>query len=159
MAGYLDAYGVADEHRERRIKRIVLGGLAIVIVGAALFFTFRNWRQEQVVKQFLELLQQKDYQDAYKLFGCTQDNPCKNYPPERFTEDWGPSSSFASAAAAKITNIDACGDGVVFRIEVPNAENIGLWVERETNVISFAPWVRCPGRHLQLWEFLKSRFG
>ena len=159
MAGYLDAYGVADEQRERKVKRIVLWGLAGAVVCGALFFTFRNWRQEQVVKQFFTLLQQKDYQDAYKLWGCTQDNPCKYYPAEKFTEDWGPSSPFAAVAVAKIANVEACGGGVVFNIEGPAAQNIGLWVERDTNVISFAPWTRCPGRHLQLWEFLKSRFG
>ena len=69
MAGFLDTYGVVDERRERRTKRIVLWGLAVVIVGATLYFTFHNWRQEQEVKQFFGLLQQKDFQDAYQMWG------------------------------------------------------------------------------------------
>jgi len=158
MAGYLDAYGAGEERRERLIKRIVIWGLAVVIAGSALYFTFRNWRQEQVVKHFLSLLQQKQYQDAYRLWGCTQDSPCKYYPPDKFTEDWGPDSSYANAAAAKIDHVDACGAGVVFSISFPQKEPVALWVERDTNIISFAPWPRCPGRHWRIREFVKSLF-
>src|SRR6266852_4333984 len=104
MAGYLDAYGVSDERRERRTKRIFLWGLAAAIVLSVLYFTFRTWSQERVVKQFLTLLQQKNYQDAYKLWGCTPDTPCKYYPPEKFTEDWGPSSPFSDPSAIKIAH-------------------------------------------------------
>jgi limonene-1,2-epoxide hydrolase len=160
MAGFLDeSYGVGEERRERLVKRLLICVVAALIVGGAVYLTFRNWRQEQVVKQFLTLLQQKDYQAAYKLWGCTPETPCKYYPPEQFNEDWGPSSPFANAAAAKIIHVDACGAGVVFNVTAADAGGVGLWVERDTNVISFAPWQRCPGRHLQLWEFLKSRFG
>lgn len=159
MAGFLDSYGVADERRDRRVKLLVLWGLGAVIVAGALYFTFRNWRQERAMEHFFTLLKQQDYQGAYKLWGCTQDTPCKYYPPEKFTQDWGPSSPFANPAAAKIAHIDACGGGVVFDLEAPNTDPVGLWVERDTNVISFAPWPRCPGRHLQVWEFLKSHFG
>ena len=160
MDGFLDAsYGVKDERKERLIKRIVIWGLSAIVVGLILFFTFRNWSEEREIKRFLALLEQKQYQDAYKLWGCSQDTPCKNYGPEQFNEDWGPASPFANVSAAKIVNVDACGGGVVFDLEVPNAPGVGLWVERDTNIIGFAPWVRCPGRHLQLWQFIKSHFG
>ena len=153
MAGYLDSYGAGDEQRERRTKRIVIWGLAAVIIAAALYFTFRDWRQEQVVKQFLTLLRKHDYQGAFKLWA-----PSKYYPPEKFIEDWGPSSPYANAAAIKILHEDDCGGGVVFNLEVPNAQPIGVYVESGTNVVSFAPWPRCPGKHWQIWEFIKSKF-
>jgi hypothetical protein len=161
MAGFLDSsYGVTDARRERRNKRIAVWLVGILIFGAILFFTFRTWRQERVVKQFLTLLKQQNYQDAYKLWGCTQETPCKYYPPERFTEDWGPSGMYKDAASAKIDTVDVCGSGVVFAIDIPNVKPFGLWVETSTNVLSYAPsdWVRCPGRHLQIGEWLKSLF-
>ena len=158
MSGFFDAYGVADQQRERRIKRIVLWGAAAVIVGLGLYFWFRNWRQEQVVKQFFTLLEQKRYQDAYALWGCTPDHPCKYYSPEKFTEDWGPASPFASVSV-KIEHEDVCGNGVVFDVQTPRVQPLGLFVDKETNTLSFAPEARCPGRHLQIWDFLKSRFG
>jgi hypothetical protein len=161
MAGFLDSsYGVSDARRERRNKRIAVWLIGILVVGTILFFTFRTWRQERVVKQFFSLLKQQNYQDAYKLWGCTQETPCKYYPPDRFNEDWGPAGQYKDAPKGKIDSEDVCGSGVVFAINIPNIKPFGLWVETSTNLLSYAPpdWVRCPGPHLQIWEYLKSLF-
>jgi hypothetical protein len=161
MPGFLDStYGVADARRERRIKLIAVWSVSVLIVGTVLFFTFRNWRQERVVKQFISLIQQQQYQEAYKLWGCSQDAPCKYYPPEKFNEDWGPSGEYKDAGSAKIQNEDVCGSGVIFTVAIPKKEPFGLWVESSNNILGFAPngWARCRGRHFQLWEFLKSKF-
>lgn len=161
MSGFLDpTYGVNEARRARRIKLTVLWSLSVLIVAGVLFFTFRNWRQERVVKQFFTLLKQQDYQDAYKLWGCTQETPCKYYPPEKFNEDWGPAGQYKDAANAKVDNEDVCGSGVIFTVDIPRIEPFGLWVERSTDIIGFAPngWARCPGNHLQIREYLKSLF-
>jgi hypothetical protein len=161
MSGFLDSnYGVADAKKERRRKRIILWSLTVLIVVGILFSTFRNWREEKVVKQFLSLLKQQNYQDAYKLFGCTQDTPCKYYPPDKFNEDWGPAGEYKDAGDAKIQNEDVCGSGVIFAVAIPKKDPLGLWVESSTKVLGFAPngWSRCPGKHWQLWEYFKSRF-
>ena len=158
--GFLDAsYGVADEKRSRLIKRSVLWGALALIVATALFLWLRNWSQERAVKQFISLLEQKRYQDAYAMWGCTPDHPCKYYDANRFIEDWGASSPYANAAAIRITNEDNCGNGVVFSVELPHVPAQGLFVDKDTNTLSFAPESRCPGRHWQIWEFLKSHFG
>lgn len=158
MPGILDSnYGVSDARRERRNKLIVFWSLGILIVAVILFFTFRTYRQERVVKQFLSLLKEKNYQDAYKLWGCTQETPCKYYPPEKFNEDWGPSGQYKDAANTKVTAEDVCGSGVVFAMSIPNLEPFGLWVESSTDNLSYAPWVRCPGPHWQIWDFIKSK--
>ena len=133
-------------------------GLLAAISGSIAFYAFRTRSQEQVVKQFLDDLRRQQYQDAYRLWGCTQDTPCKYYPPEEFTQDWGPFSRYSNAAALKIEHVDFCNDGVVFDLAYPNTEHTGLWVQRSSNAISFAPWPRCPGRHLQLGEFFRSLF-
>ena len=161
MPGFLDSsYGVTDARRERRNKLIVLWILGIAIAGTILYFSFRTYRQERVVKQFLSLLKQQNYQDAYKLWGCTQETPCKYYPPERFNEDWGPAGQYKDAGNAKISNEDVCGSGVIFTVDIPKIDPFGLWVESSSNILGFAPngWARCPGAHFHLWEFLKSRF-
>ena len=160
MGGILDpSYGVAEERRARLIKRVALWGSLAVIAGLVLYFWFRNWRQEQTVKQFFSLLEQKKYQDAYAMWGCTPQTPCPYYSPERFTEDWGPSGIYKNPERMAIENVDACDTGVVFDVSYPGSDDQGLWVERKTKFISYAPWARCPGPHLQLVEFLKSRFG
>ncbi len=157
MAGYLDEYGVQDARRERLTKRIVIWGLAALIVGTSVFFYFRDWSEERVMDRFIALLKQQQYQEAYRMWE-TPDS-ARLYPPEKFTEDWGPAGSYKNAASLKIEDVDTCNAGVVFNIAYPGTENFGLWVERKTGIISFAPWPRCPGAHLQIWEFLKSRFG
>src|SRR5579863_3906049 len=152
MAGYLDAYGVADARKERLRKRVILAVLAVVVIGGAAYFTFRNWRQERTMKEFLTLLGQKEYQSAYALWGCTQDHPCKYYGPEQFAADWGPGSPYADVSSIKIAHEDNCGEGVVFDIQHPNTKDIGLYVDSGTNLIGYGPPGdgRCPGKHFQL---------
>src|SRR5262249_26811804 len=120
--------------------------------------SLRTWRQEQVVKQFLGTLDRKEFQQAYRMWGCTPETPCPNYDPDRFNEDWGPSTVYSHGSSAKVENVDFCGDGVVFQLSYPNADPVSLWVERSTNVITFAPWARCPGRHWEFGRFFRSLF-
>jgi len=157
MAGYLDEYGVADARREGLRKRIILWGLTAVIVGVSAFFYFRNWSEERALDHFISLLKQQKYQDAYQLWQTP--DTAKFYPPDKFAEDWGAAGLYKNASALQIKEVDSCDSGVVFDIVYPGADEFGLWVERQTKVISFAPWPRCPGKHLQIWQFLKSRFG
>ena len=160
MGGFLDAsYGVADVKRSRLVKRIVIWGGLAVVAAVVLFLYFRNYRQEQAVRQFFALLEQKRYQDAYAMWGCTAQHPCKYYEPEKFMEDWGPSSPYSNPGVIRITHEDNCGNGVVFSLEAPKVDPQGLFVLKEDNTLSFAQEARCPGKHLQIWEFLKSRFG
>lgn len=157
MAGFLDAYGVADERRERLIKRIVLWGLIGIVLAATAYFTLRTRSQENIVSRFLGDLQRQDYQDAYRLW-CPGDAPCKYYSFEAFKDDWGPASKYANPSAIQVEHVDYCDTGVVFTLKSPNTDDQGLWVERATGTVSFAPWPRCPGRHLQLREFFRSAF-
>jgi hypothetical protein len=157
MPGYLDEYGVKDSQRERRNKRIVIWGVVAVILVVSAFFYFRTWSEERTIDRFLTLLKEQKYQDAYKMWE-TPDS-ARLYPPEKFTEDWGPMGGYKNAAALHVQDVDYCGQGVVFNVAYPGSENFGLWVERQTGIVSFAPWPRCPGAHLQVWRFIKSRFG
>jgi hypothetical protein len=161
MSGFLDAYEGQAERQYRRaslLRRVILSVLLITVIGATAYYSLRTRAQEQVVKQFFDDLQHQRYQEAYALWGCTQESPCKYYPPDKFTEDWGPSSRYAKPSEFHIEHVDYCGDGVVFDLTYPNSDELGLWVQRSNDVISFAPWTRCPGRHLQFRQFFKSLF-
>jgi hypothetical protein len=157
MPGYLDEFGVKDAQRERRNKRVIIGGLIAVILGTSAFFYFRTWSQERIVDRFFALLKEQKYQDAYRMWQTPES--ARFYPPEKFTEDWGPTGGYKNPSALRVDEVDSCGQGVVFDVAYPGSDNFGLWVERGSGIISFAPWPRCPGAHLQIWRFLKSRFG
>ncbi|MEO8053223.1 MAG: hypothetical protein ABI833_22695 [Acidobacteriota bacterium] len=157
MAGYLDEYGVADARKERLRKRIILWGLTAVIVGTSAFFYFRNWSEERVLDHFVTLLKEQKYQEAYQLWLTPE--TARFYPPDKFAEDWGASGIYKNPADLKIVVEDSCGDGVVFQMAYPGADDFGLWVDREKKFISYYGWPRCPGPHLEIWRFLKSHFG
>ncbi len=158
MAGYLDNYGVDDARRGKLIKQIAIGTLAVAVAGLGLWLFFRNYGERKVAHHFLDALRSKDYQSAYSLWGCTPATPCRDYDFKRFMDDWGPSGIYAKASEGRYSIEDACGPGVVFTLEVPGTESLGIYVNRQDRTISYAPWPRCPGRHLHLWEFIKSRF-
>ncbi len=49
-------------------------------------------------------------------------------------------------AAASIGLSQSCGTGVVVRLDYKGAQDsVPLWVERDSETISFAPWPECPG--------------
>ena len=92
MSIFLDNYGVVDERREKRVKRILYTVLTLAVVGGGLWFLFRNYKEESRVKEFLSLLERRDYKTAYGLWGCTDATPCRDYGYTRFVEDWGPTA-------------------------------------------------------------------
>lgn len=144
MAGYLDTYGAGDERREKRIKRVVVVVVAVLIVGGILYFLFKNFREEHQARQFLELLQKHDYQAAYRLWGCTESNPCRDYPFPEFMKDWGPQSARADVGSYKIAKSRACGSGVILTVDFGKSQEEKLWVQKDDLTIGFSPWPGCP---------------
>ncbi len=167
MAGYLEHYGAAEERKAKqfkRIKRVILALLAVIAVGLIgwlVWLQFRNIGQEQDAKRFLQRLRDRQYRQAYAMFGCTEKQPCPNYSFDKFMEDWGPNSEHADQANAKIGLSQSCGEHVLLRIDYPKAEPVILMVDRKTDAIGFAPpgWVECPGKHWHFWRFIQSLFG
>jgi len=167
MSSYLEAYGAAEEQRARRIRILKVSSIVVVaglIIGLTLYGLLKNRSEEQQAKYFVQLLQQKDYTGAYRLWGCTDTSPCPNYPFSKFMDDWGPQSAHADESTAHIGISESCGgsgagSGVVIRLDYQGSEQpVPLWVERDSKIISFAPWEECPGRHLHLRAWLKSVF-
>ncbi len=123
MGGYLEQYGAGEERREKIIRNLALVGLAAAALGVVLYFTFRNYRETRQVEQFLELLRRQDYAAAYRMWGCTQARPCRDYNLERFLEDWGPKAGHGSPAATRIAKTKSCSSGVIYTIEFALREN------------------------------------
>jgi hypothetical protein len=142
MAGYLDQYGKGDERREKTIKTLVYSLVALVVIGGPLLFIFHNFRQEQQVKKFFELLATKDYSAAYALWGCTDTTPCRGYSLQNFMEDWGPQK--ANPSNFRITKSRSCGSGVILTVDFDKNREEKLWVQRDDLVIGFSPLPGCP---------------
>lgn len=142
MTGYLEGYGAGEEKREKSVKRLLLVMVILVIAGGVLYFLFRNYRQERQFSSFLELLARKDYQGAYRLWGCTEASPCRDYAMDKFLEDWGPESPHADIASAKVTRTRSCSGGIIKSLKFPKDE-VNLWVDRATLTLGYSPWPMC----------------
>jgi hypothetical protein len=161
MGGYLEAYGAGEERRVRRmrvLKIALIAGVCAAIVGAVLYTVFKNHAEERQVKTFIEELRKPDYQAAYRMWGCNEAHPCRDYSFDKFMEDWGPKSPHASVASARIGMSESCGTGVLLRLDYKSAEPVSLWVERNAPVISYAPWPECPGPRWRFGAWLRSLF-
>jgi len=160
MAGYLDQYGAGDERREKRNKLLLISAAAAALVLFLWFFLFvwdkteilrwpalarlaqtlRNHRQESRVKEFFDLLARNDYARAYTLWGCSETQPCKEYPYTEFLKDWRDAKSYS------ILKSRSCGSGVIITTESGNHEEKALWVQRNDLTIGFSPFPTCtPG--------------
>lgn len=146
MSGYLDRYGEGHEQRAKRTRLIVAAVLIVVLGGGGLYIGFRNYRQKARVKQFVQLLQTHDYSGAYRLWGCTEAQPCKDYPFNKFMEDWGPQSPHAQIPSFQITKTKACGTGVIVNAELGPNRPERFWVEGSEMTIGYSPWSVCPPR-------------
>src|SRR5437763_4830899 len=89
MPGYLDQYGAGEERRNRIIIRSIIAVVLVAIVTSLGWYLLKNHHQEGVVKGFLSDLRRRDYQAAYRDWGCTPQKPCSGYSFDKFMEDWG----------------------------------------------------------------------
>lgn len=143
MAGYLDQYGAGEERRIRIIKTLVIAAVALVVVGGALLFIFHNYRQEQQVKRFFELLQAHNYEAAYALWVRT-DSDRRGYPFSSFMQDWGPQSNHPDPSNPKIVRSRSCGSGVILTVDFGKDQQEKFWVQRDDLTIGFSPLPGCP---------------
>jgi hypothetical protein len=145
MAGYLDQYGAGDERRLKIIKTLVISLLALVIIGGTAFFIFHNYRQEQQVKRFFALLEQKDYQAAYLLWVRTESDR-KGYSFDTFLKDWGPEGDHRDVSDFHISKSRSCGNGVILTVDFgKNKKQMEkFWVARDDLTIGYSPLPGCP---------------
>jgi len=145
MAGYLDQYGEGVDRRLKMIKTAVLSAVAILIIGGIALFIFHNYRQEQQVKRFFTMLEQKNYQAAYDLWVRT-DSDRKGYAFDTFMKDWGPQSEHRDVSDYRISKSRSCGNGVILTVDFGNNEKQRekLWVARDELTIGYSPLPGCP---------------
>jgi hypothetical protein len=144
MAGYLDQYGAGEERREKILKVTLLALVALLIAGGVAYWFLKNYRQEQQAQRFFDLLARRDYQAAYTLWGCTEAEPCRDYPFSEFLKDWGPEGRNPRPESFRIARSRSCGSGVILTVDVGNNQEEKLWVERDDLTIGFSPWPGCP---------------
>ena len=159
-SSYLEGYGAADAKREKTIRWIVLSILGSALLATILFFTFRDYSQESQIRNFLEAVQRNDLRTAYTFWGCSVESPCRDYPFNKFSEDWSPGGQNAKAiSGGKLSESERCGTGLIAVISPNGRDEVALWVERSTNVLGYAPYRECPEPKLRVLKWIKMKFG
>lgn len=151
----LDAPGYNDR-RERRKKTILLGsGIAIAalvlltlagyLLGHGWLFT--NLPIEHKVDNFFSALEAKNYPRAYALYTNDpnwQQHPDKHkdYPLDRFTEDWtteSPAGAPIQSHHVDISRTDGSGTfgtGVIVAVRVNGNKKLFMWYQRSDGTLT-----------------------
>jgi hypothetical protein len=137
---YLADYGQADRRYEKIVRIAGYTLVAALVLGFFYWLFFRNWREERSVGQFLTLLEQQKYEDAYRMWGCSTDKPCPNYSYDKFLEDWGPNSPLGKVTSYHVGRSYDQQSGVIILVEVNGGKIPNLWVEKDSDVIGFSPY-------------------
>jgi hypothetical protein len=155
MEGYLETYGVGEEHRNRVIKRIVLVFVALLVVALLAFLFFKNFPERQAAKSFLGKVNSHDYRAAYAEWGCTEKTPCPNYDFARFMRDWSPENV---TGPWKVESSDSCNTFLTVNVQAPGSELESIAVQRSDHSLGFAPAPECQERKLHWKAFFQHLF-
>jgi hypothetical protein len=155
MAGYLDKYGAGEERRNRIIIRSIVTVVVLAVVVALGWYLLLNHRQESTVKDFVAALKRGDTQAAYQIWGCTSSRPCPDYTYEKFLKDWGPGPEGPDPNVLALTDSEACNTSVMLTVQVNPKRTEQLWMDRTSDMISFAPMPICP--HQIPYEIMAHR--
>jgi len=157
MGGYLETYGAGDERKEKIFKTVVISAVAALVLGALLYALFHNYPEERQARRFFALLRSRDYTAAYALWGCTDSQPCRDYAMKEFMKDWGPDKG--PVADVDVLDAESCGSGVIVEVDAGKIGDQKLWVERDTHLLGFPPFERCPqgNRIHDFWRNIRFR--
>jgi hypothetical protein len=120
--------------------------VALAIAGGGLYFMLRNYEEEKQAKLFLGHLRNAHYEQAYRVWGCTEAKPCRDYSYEKFLEDWGPKSPHADLSRLEVTRTRSCSHGIIQTLRFGEKNEVLLWVDRSDLSLGFAPWPTCDPR-------------
>lgn len=157
MGAFFQEYGVEDERRSRIIWRIVYVSIALVVVGIISYFVLHDYPEKRVANRFLEQVNSKNFEEAYREWGCTTEHPCPNYDYKRFLEDWGPAKKIGSPW--KVASTDSCRSFLTVNVTAEGAELESLSVQRADKSLGFAPSPECQEMQWRWKQFFGRIFG
>jgi hypothetical protein len=157
MGSFFQQYGVEEERRNRAVKAIILSASGLVILAVIGYFVLHDRSEKQVADRFIEAVNSRRYQDAYREWGCTTEHPCPNYDYNRFLETWRPQKK--ADASWKVTSTDSCQAFLTVNVETQGVEPQSLAVQRSDKSLGFAPAPECQERKWRWKQFFQRLFG
>jgi len=121
--------------REQWTKRIIIGFVFALLMGAFLYWEFKNYSQEREVKRFFAAVQAGDLRRGYEIW-----KPTANYSFQDFQRDWGTGGEYGGVKEFKIVTSRSRGTDVVVTTRVNGNKEVNLWVRRSDNSLAFPPF-------------------
>ena len=153
MGDFLSQYSAGDQTRDKVVRWILIVIAAVAVVWAIDWvlttygtFNLRDVREQWRAHSFFSLLSDKQYEAAYKMWGCDVSAPCRDYNFQKFMEDWGPKSPAADPSKRHVNAVRHCKTGIIQVINFGSGDAVNLWVESKDMTLSFAPWPVCNPR-------------
>lgn len=139
--------------------RIGIAVVVLAVVAGVLYFQFRYYGEEKLVRQFMDALVAGDYQEAYRIW-----NPMPTYSYQAFLEDWGETTAFGRVRSYEIVSVghttgvilrvpggggkstrtlrvSGDGTGVIVSVRINGHEPpVRFWVETDPPRLSFPPY-------------------
>jgi hypothetical protein len=131
----LDAQAPKPPNRKLRYTLAVL--IPLIVIGALLFFRFRNYTEERAVATFLTTLHEGNYQEAYRLW-----KPSASYTYEDFRRGWGEHGDYGAIREFQILGSASKGSNtVVVTVRINNVDPpLDLVVDRNTKGLAYSPF-------------------
>jgi hypothetical protein len=156
MSAFLQNYGAGEEAHSRLVKRLVLGLMGVVILGIAAYFYFQDFKEERLAKQFVGELNARQFDAAYRTWGCTDAQRCRDYDYRRFLDDWGPQKGNGDW---KVKGVEGCQTGAIVLVAAGSTEATPIWVENNASSLTVSPWSECQGKRWHFKQFFQHIFG
>jgi hypothetical protein len=139
---------IYDDHpiprRSRAFKeriKVPLGIAFVLIFVSGLVYKFANFREERRVRQFIQAIENGQYDMAYQEWDADD-----RYPMRLFLQDWGKEGYFTKGMhEARIVDSEGKGVAVVVYVGIDSLKNpVALRVNKDSLKISFAPDSKYP---------------
>lgn len=138
--GYLDQYEQGSRVFDKLVKAVAYALVASIAGYCFYWLFFRNWTEERQVREFLTVIQAENFQEGYSFWGCSVEQPCRDYLYEEFLDDWGLRSPLGKVRTFHLGRSYTQPRGAIIELTINGAKQPNLWVEEETKVISFFPY-------------------
>lgn len=139
MAGYLEDYGSEDRRYEKLLKLFIIVVVGAMILWGLHFLFYDVLAARSRVSGFFDLLSQGEYGEAYTYWGCSVDEPCRNYNFSKFQEDWGPEGLSGIVTSYETLKVYEEDTGMIVIYTVNGKRGPTLWVAKGTGQIGFSP--------------------
>jgi hypothetical protein len=121
--------------------KVPLAIALVLIFVSGVLYKFANFREEGRVRQFMEMVENGRYDEAYQRWDVSG-----RYAMRDFLQDWGKDGYYTKGMhEAKVSDSNSKGGAVIVYLSIDTLKSpVALLVNKESMKISFSPVSKYP---------------